>query len=108
MNQIKKCFTVTVLRSKEDIKKSIDLLVDTKIYAGCELFYPYDVSDEVYNNYEESIKGFLKYPDFEVVLHLPYGPKNNIASHNNLEFVMNRLKKAIDFAETISFKVKEI
>ncbi len=98
MNQIKKCFTVTVLRSKEDIKKAIDLLVKTKIYAGCELFFPYDVSDEVYNNYEESIKEFLDYPDFEVVLHLPYGPKNNIASHNNLEFVINRLKKAIDFA----------
>ena len=44
MNQIKKCFTVTVLRSKEDIKKAIDLLVKTKIYAGCELFFPYDVS----------------------------------------------------------------
>ncbi len=98
MNQIKKCFTVTVLRSKEDIKKAIDLLVKTKVYSGCELFYPYDVTEEVYNNYEESIKGFLDYPDFEVVLHLPYGSKNNIASFKNLDIVMDRLKKAIDFA----------
>ena len=98
MNKIKKCFTVTVLRSKEDIKKSIDLLVDSKIYSGCELFYPYDVTEEIYNNYEESIKGFLNYPDFEVVLHLPYGAKNNIASFKNLDVVMDRLKKAIDFA----------
>lgn len=98
MSNLKKCFTVTVLRSKEDIKKSIELLVKTKIYSGCELFYPYDVSEEIYNNYCEAIEEFLEYPDFEVVLHLPYGPKNNIASYNNLDFVMKRLRAAIDFA----------
>ncbi|MBQ8293487.1 MAG: sugar phosphate isomerase/epimerase [Bacilli bacterium] len=95
---MKKCFTITVLRSKEDIQKAYDLLVKTKIYQGCELFYPYDISDEVKDTYEEAIQKFVDEENFNVVLHLPYGAKNNIATKNNLDITMKRLKDAIDFA----------
>lgn len=101
---MRKCFTITVLRSSEDIKKAEELLVKTGIYKGCELFYPYDVSEEVKKNYEENIERFLKYPNFEIVLHLPYGSKNNIASYHNLNSVMERLYAAIDFAEKYQAK----
>ncbi len=95
---MKKCFTITVLRSKEDIKKAEELLVKTGIYQGCELFYPYDVSEEIVKQYEESIACFKNYSDFTVVLHLPYGSLNNPATYNNLERTMKRLFDAIDFA----------
>ncbi len=95
---MRKCFTVTVARSDEDIKKAEELLVKTGIYGGCELFYPYEVSEEEAARYAESVECFTKYDDFQVVLHLPYGSRNNIASYNNLEVVMKRLCDAIDFA----------
>ncbi len=95
---MKKCFTITVARSKEDIKKAEELLVKTGIYQGCELFYPYEVSEEVAKNYEDSISCFSKYPDFNVVLHLPYGSENNPATYNNLDRTMKRLFDAVDFA----------
>lgn len=98
MNNICKCFTITTLRSAEQIALAEELLVKSEIYGGCELFYPYEVSEEVVKNYEKNIERFLKYPDFRVVLHLPYGSKNNIASYNNLDVVMKRLKDAILFA----------
>lgn len=98
INNVCKCFTITTLRSAEQIALAEKLLVKTGIYGGCELFYPYDVSDEIKKNYETNIQRFLKYPNFRVVLHLPYGSKNNIASYQNLENVMNRLREAILFA----------
>ena len=52
---MKKCFTITVLRSTEQIEKAEELLVKTGIYKGCEIFYPYEVSDEVYNTYSKNI-----------------------------------------------------
>lgn len=97
-NDICKCFTITTLRSSSQISLAEELLVKSGIYGGCELFYPYEVSDEVKNNYEVNIQRFLKYPNFRIVLHLPYGPKNNIASYQNLDVVMNRLRDAILFA----------
>lgn len=98
LNNICKCFTITTLRSSEQIALAEELLVKTGIYGGCELFYPYEVSDEIKKNYEANIQRFLKYPNFRIVLHLPYGLKNNIASYQNLDSVMDRLREAILFA----------
>ena len=101
---MKKCFTVTVLRSTEQIEKAEELLVKTGIYKGCEIFYPYEVSDEVYNTYSKNIERFTKYPDFDMVMHLPYGPKNNHATYVNLDATMQRLKDAIDYSARYNIK----
>ena len=95
---MKKCFTVTVARPTEQIDKAIELLVKPGIYKGCEMFYPYDVSEEIYSTYSNNIEKFTKFDDFEIVMHLPYGTKNNPATYNNLDVTMKRLKDAIDYA----------
>ena len=101
---MKKCFTITVLRSTEDIKKAEELLVKTGIYQGCEIFYPYDVSEEIKETYAKNIERFMKYPDFEIVCHLPYGVNTNPATYNNLERTMQRYYDAIDFC--VKYNVK--
>lgn len=101
---MRKSFTITVLRSPEDIAKAEELLVKTNIYQGCEIFYPYDVSEKVKNDYEKSIERFLKYPDFEISCHLPYGVKTNPATYQNLDRTLQRYYDAIDFASKYNVK----
>lgn len=95
---IRKCFTINQHRTKEKIKSYEDNLVKTGLFKGCEIFYPYDVSVEQYNDYVNQVKEFLKYQDFEIVCHLPYGRINNVASFENIDEIMERLYKAIDFS----------
>lgn len=95
---IRKCFTVNAMRTSEEIASYEEHLIKTNIYKGCEIFYPYNVSEEQYNNYVEGIKSYLKYEDFDITCHLPHGKDNNIACENNIDEVMERLYKAIDFS----------
>lgn len=95
---IRKCFTVNALRTIEEIRSYEEHLIKSNIFKGCEIFYPYNVSEEQYNNYVEGIKSYLKYEDFEITCHLPHGRDNNVACETNIEEVMTRLFKAIDFA----------
>ena len=101
---IRKCFTVNAMRRPDEIKSYEEHLIKTNIFKGCEIFYPYNVSKEQYDNYVEGIKSYLKYEDFEITCHLPHGKDNNIACEENIENVMNRMYDAIDFASM--FKVK--
>lgn len=95
---IRKCFTINPHRTKEEILSYEEHLIKTNIYSGCEIFYPYNVSKEQYNDYIEAVKSYLKYKDFEIVCHLPYGALNNVATYKDLEETMQRLKNGIDFA----------
>ena len=95
---IRKCFTINPARTKEDILSYEENLIKTKLFSGCEIFYPYNVSKEQYLDYVDGVKSYLKYQDFEIVCHLPYGRENNLASLNNIDEIMTRLKKGIDFA----------
>lgn len=95
---IRKCFTINPARTKDDILSYEENLIKTKLFSGCEIFYPYNVSEKQYNDYIEGVKSYLKYQDFEIVCHLPYGRDNNLASLNNIDEIMTRLKKGMDFA----------
>lgn len=95
---IRKCFTINPLRTKEDILSYEEHLIKTNLFVGCEIFYPYNVSNEQYQDYCDGIKSYLKYDNFEIVCHLPHGKENNIASYNNLDNIMNRYYKAIEFS----------
>lgn len=103
---MRKCFTINPFRSKEDINSYEEKLVKTKLFSGCEIFYPYNTSLEQAKMYEEEILKYTRYDNFEIVLHMPYGNDNNIATNQNIDIVMNRLIKAIDFAS--KFNVKKL
>ena len=95
---IRKCFTINPHRTKDEILSYEENLIKTNIYSGCEIFYPYNVSEEQYNDYIQAVKSYLKYDSFEIVCHLPYGAMNNVATYKDLDETMTRLKKGIDFA----------
>jgi len=101
---IRKCFTINQHRTKEEIKSYEDNLVKTGLFKGCEIFYPYDVTPSEYNDYVMAVKELLKYQDFEIVCHLPYGRLNNLASMQNIEEIMNRYYQAIDFCTMFNVK----
>lgn len=101
---IRKCFTINPMRTKEEIKAYEESLVKTKRFLGCEIFYPYNVSETQYQQYVEGIQSLLQYEDFEIVCHLPHGRENNLATHNNETKVMERMKKAMDFASQFFVK----
>lgn len=96
---IRKCFTINPLRTSEDIKSYEENLVKTNIYQGCEIFFPYSVSEMQKRNYINSVKALEKYPNFEIVCHLPYGADNNLATMVDLDRTMDRFYEAIDFAD---------
>ena len=94
---IRKCFTVNPNRTKEEIN-SYEVLLEKGIYVGVEIFYPYQKSFEHIEMYKENIKKYLKYPNVEMVCHLPYGKDNNLASLYNIDILLKRFKEAIDFS----------
>lgn len=95
---IRKCFTINPNRKLEEILSYEENLVKTGIYSGCEIFYPYNVTKEQFDDYCTGIYSLMKYDNFEIVCHLPYGASNNVATNVNLEDTMNRLKNGIEFA----------
>lgn len=99
---MRKCFTVTCMRSKEDILSYEEYLVKSGEFVGCEIFYPYNVSEEQRKMYSETIKVFTKNDNFEIVLHMPYGLDSNIAVES--DEVMNRMISSIDFANNYGVK----
>lgn len=99
---IKKSFTVNPNRTKEEINDYKKLLIKG-IYQGCEFFYPFDKSQKYQEEYINNLKEYLVY-DVEFVCHLPYGGKNNLATYNNLNVVMKRLKDGIVFASNLPVK----
>ena len=99
---MRKCFTIIAQRPKEDILSFEEHLVKTKVFSGCEIFYPYNVSEEQKNIYSETIKNFTKYDNFEIVLHMPYASDSNIAIES--EEIMTRQLDAIDFAHKYGVK----
>ena len=95
---IRKCFTINPHRKFDEILSYEEHLVKTNIYSGCEIFYPYNVSKEQLDDYINGVSNFLKYDNFEIVCHLPYGAQNNVATYLDLDATMNRLIAGIDFA----------
>ena len=99
---MRKCFTIIAQRPKEDILSFEENLVKTKEFQGCEIFYPYNVSEEQGQMYATTLYNFTKYEDFEIVLHMPYASDSNVAIISDL--VMNRLHDSIEFAHNYGVK----
>lgn len=99
---MRKCFTIIAQRPKEDILSFEEHLVKTKEFSGCEIFYPYNVSEEQKDIYSNTIKNFTKYENFEIVLHMPYAADSNIAIDS--EEIMQRQICAINFAHNYGVK----
>ena len=99
---IRKCFTVNPNRTLDEIN-SYEVLLKEGIYHGVEIFYPYLKTENEREIYLNGIKSYLKYNP-EMVCHLPYGKANNLASYENLDIIMDRFYKAIDFASLVGCK----
>ena len=99
---MRKCFTIIASRPKEDILSFEEHLVKTGLFQGCEIFYPYNVSNDQRLMYQETLYNFTKYENFEMVMHLPYASDSNIAS-NDID-VFNRFIDAIDFSNNYGIK----
>ena len=99
---MRKCFTIIAQRPKEDILSFEENLVKTKEFQGCEIFYPYNVSEEQRQMYATTLYNFTKYEDFEIVLHMPYAFDSNVAIVSDI--VMNRLHDSIEFAHNYGVK----
>ena len=95
---IRKCFTINPHRKLEEILSFEEHLIKTNVYQGCEIFYPYNVSNEQLEDYIKGVSSYLKYENFEIICHLPYGALNNVATYVDLENTMDRLIAGIDFA----------
>jgi len=105
MFTIRKSFTINPNRTKEEIR-SYKILLENKTYVGVEIFYPYNRDEEGKKELTNALKEYLEIPGVEFVCHLPHGKFNNLATDVNIEEVMDRFKKAIDYA--FEFGVKKL
>ena len=81
---MKKCFTINPMRKREEFISYMKLL-DENIYQAIEIFYPYNQPKEQYEQYTNSVKEiYEKYPNIEIVLHLPHGINNGICLDEHL------------------------
>ena len=100
---VKKCFTINQFRTRNEIN-SYKILLEKNIFQGIEIFYPYDTGDEGFINYTKGIKELLKYNP-EVVMHLPYGPKNDLCNPLKYEASIKELKMQLIYRK---FNIKSL
>jgi sugar phosphate isomerase/epimerase len=99
---IRLSFTINPARTPEDIYDYEDKLIKTGIYQGAEIFYPMD--EEKRKVYTQAVKSYLKYPNFELICHLPYGQDFNISRTDATRSILPILKDAIVWANTFGIK----
>ena len=99
---MKKCFTINPNRSVSEIESYAELLANNT-YQGVEIFYPYNRQEDERRAFTDALLKYQAY-NIEFICHLPYGKDNNVASYHNLENVMARLFKAIDWAHQFGVK----
>lgn len=81
---MKKCFTINQMRTREDFIEYMRLL-EKGLYHGIELFYPYNQSNAQIKQYTESVYEIIsKFPDVELVLHLPHSVYNGLCKEEHL------------------------
>lgn len=103
---MKKCFTINPSRSAEEITSYYQLF-DEDIYQAIEIFYPFTQDENQQLQYTNSIINLInKYPHIEVVMHLPFGPKNNLCDFENHKEVLKTIMAGIDYANC--FKVRKL
>ena len=105
-NKMKKCFTINCMRTKEDFD-SYNELLDQGLFAGVELFYPYNVSPDQQKLYQEKVDKLIKKHSYlDVVLHLPHGGTNDLLNPDGSrnEEIITRMKDAMLFAKEFHTK----
>ena len=81
---MKKCFTINQMRKRENFIDYMRLL-DNDIYQAIEIFYPYNQSQEQIKQYTNSVLEIHeKYPNVELVLHLPHSIFNGLCLDEHL------------------------
>lgn len=81
---MKKCFTINPMRTVEEFKSYWKLFEDN-VYQAIEIFYPYNQSQQQLINYINSVNEIIKkFPNLEVVLHLPHGLYNGLCLDEHL------------------------
>lgn len=100
---IRKCYTINPNRTKEEIK-NYQFLLEKGIYQGVEIFYPYRKTLEEIETYKNAILEYKKINNVEFVCHLPYGNDSNLATLKDIDEIMDRFRRAIDFANAFGVK----
>ena len=99
---MKKCFTINQMRKRDNFIDYMRLL-ENNTYQAIEIFYPYNQSAEQINQYTNSVAEIRKkYPNVELVLHLPHGIYNGLCLDEHLntgskEIMMAGMKYASFF-----------
>lgn len=97
---MKKCFTINPYRTTSEFTAYEELLASQE-FQGIEIFYPYVLSPADIQTYYQNVNYLLKYNP-EMVLHLPYGSKNDLSNLHNYQAVIERLKQAITFGASLN------
>lgn len=101
---MKKCFTITALRTAEDFQGYQNLLLDGTFLA-IEIFFPSTVPEQ--KAYRENVSKLLSpFPDLEVIMHLPFGKTSDLCDWDQLPETIQRMKAAMDFG--FPFGVKKL
>ena len=81
---MKKCFTINQMRKREEFLDYMKLL-ESNLYQGIEIFYPYNQSQEQIKQYTNSVLEIKeKFPNVELVLHLPHSIYNGLCLDEHL------------------------
>lgn len=81
---MKKCFTINPLRTREEFVSYMKLLEDN-VYQAIEIFYPYCQGVAQLQQYTSSVNEIKeKFPNVELVLHLPHGLYNGLCLDEHL------------------------
>lgn len=99
---MRKIFTINSMRTTEEFDTYLALLKN-KVYDGVEIFYPYEVDDRIMETYTKNVKR-LHTLNIEMVMHLPFGTKNDLCDKETYEQVIVRLKNALDYGTQFAIK----
>ncbi len=102
---MKKCFTINPKRTREEFI-SYEELIKNNIYQAIEIFNPYRESIEQLNQYTSSVKELReKYPNLEIVLHLPHAVDNGLLLDEHLnKGSLKIMMQSADYAHQFGVK----
>lgn len=99
---MKKCFTITALRTAEDFQGYSNLLQDG-VYSAIEVFFPDSDPDRII--YQKNVQKFFSpFPALEVIMHLPFGKNNDLCDENRLPAAISKMKAGMDFGAEFGTK----
>lgn len=101
---IRKCFTVNQHRTTAEFIE-YDKLIKEGLFQAIEIFFPYDKTKEEFDVYTQNVYNLMK-NNIEVVLHLPFGFRNDLCDEEEYDVIIQRMKDAIDYSK--QFNVEKL